>query len=244
MDSSLSVHNESVIPSELMSQLPRKTRLSRDGIWGVITMAVILAFPAFMACFTFNNWFQVIQTRDALRRESREAEGVITQIKYGKGYRVYYTFVVDGRSFTGHSFMPREVGSRLRDSDPLVIRYLPSNPAVNHPAGWESSQSIWPGILLLILLLASSFVFLRMLRRERLLIANGTPALALITKCSSTKGGYLLKYDFRTADGMVVTGSGGNGSCPEIGAHICVLYLQQNPSCNQPYPSRYYCVAQ
>jgi hypothetical protein len=205
---------------------------------------LILAFPAFIACMAFHSWFQVNQTRDALRRESSEAAGVVTQIKYGKRNRVYYTFVVDGRSFTGHSPIQRKISDTLQESDPLSIRYLPSNPAVNHPAVWEDSESIWPGILFLTLLLASVFMFLKMLRKDRLLVAKGLPAVALITKCSSTRSGFLLKYDFRAADGMVITGSGGNGTCPEIGANICVLYLQQNPSCNQPYPSRYYCVAQ
>jgi len=205
---------------------------------------IIMAFPAYLSCMLFHTWFQVNQTRDALRRESSEVAGVVNQIKYGKSYRVYYTFVVDGRSFTGHSTMPREIRKNLQDSDPLSIRYLPSNPAVNHPAAWEDSVSIWPGIIFLTLLLASAFMFLKTLREERLLIAKGTPAVALVTKSSSTRSGFLIKYDFRTEDGMVIKGSSGYENCPEIGANICVLYLQQDPSCNQLYPFRYYCVAQ
>jgi hypothetical protein len=140
--------------------------------------------------------------------------------------------------------MPRKIGENLRDSDPLSILYLPSNPAVNHPAAWEDSQPIWLGFIFLAMALASAFMFLKTLREERLLIANGTPAVALITKTSSTRSGYLVKYDFRTADGIVITGSSGYEICPEIGANICVLYLPQNPSRNQLYPFRYYCVAQ
>jgi hypothetical protein len=244
MDSSLSVDSESIIPSELLGQLPRRTRLSGDGIWGVIALTIILAFPAFIACMAFNTWFQVNQTRDALRRESSEVAGVVTQIKYGKVDRVYYTFVVDGRSYTGHSTMPRKIGNNLRDSDPLSIRYLPSNPSVNHPAEWEDSESIWLGIIFLTFLSAMVFMVLKNFRNDRLLVANGMPAVALITKSSSTRGGYLVKYDFRTADGMVIKGSGGYDFRPEIGARICVLYLPQNPKRNQTYPSRYYCVVQ
>lgn len=244
MDSSLSLDSASIIPSELLGQLPRRTRLSGDGIWGVITIMIILAFPAFIACMVFNTWFQVNQTRDALRRESSEVAGVVTQIKYRKGYRVYYTFVVDGKSFTGHSYMPEKIGENLQDSDPLSIRYLPSNPVVNHPAAWEDPESIWPGFIFLTILLASAFMVLKGLREERLLIAKGTPAVALVTKSSSTRSGFLVKYDFRTEDGMVIKGSSGYEICPEIGTNICVLYLQQDPSCNQLYPFRYYCVAQ
>ena len=179
-----------------------------------------------------------------MRRESSEVAGVVTQIKYERSDRVYYTFVVDGRSFTGHSTMPREIANNLHDSDPLSIRYLPSNPAVNHPAAWEDPQSIWPGIILLTFLLAGAFMFLKDLRDDRILVANGMPAVAIITNTIHNRLGFLVMYDFHTADGMVIKGSGGSGIRPEIGANICILYLPQNPKRNQLYPSRYYCAAQ
>jgi hypothetical protein len=179
MDSNLHLAEAPTIPSELMGQLPRRTRISHNGIQMAIAATGLLAFAVFSSYFVIANALQARQTRDALRRESNETTG---QVKRTHKSKVDYTFTVDGRSFAGEAFMPNQMAESLRDFDPLPVRYLPSNPAINHPAAWEESRSPWFGLTLSILSAAGALLPLGWLRSDRHLVAEGKPAVAVITK--------------------------------------------------------------
>lgn len=72
----------------------------------------------------------------------------------------------------------------------------------------------------------------------RQLIAEGTPVLAVVTKCSrsSSSGGFLVKYEFHVGDGKVIKGAGWCENRQETGSNIWIVYLPQNPQVSRPYP--------
>jgi hypothetical protein len=129
----------------------------------------------------------------------------------------------------------------------IPIRYLPADPTVNHPAGWEWTALLelnWIGAS--IIFVVAAIVLLLLLRMDRPLLAKGAPAVANVTQCSpNTMGnGFQVEYEFHAEDGRVTKGCGWYGSSQESGARICVLYLPQKPQRNLPYPSANYRVVQ
>jgi hypothetical protein len=222
MDSSLSLDSASIIPIELTGQLPRRTRLEKPIQWAAI-LTIILGIAVAIILWAGRFAVQLTETRTALRHESSEATGVVEEL-----------WKSASRS-----------GPKLRVSDPLTIRYLPSNPAVNHPAAWEEpTVAAWlpfwiPTVLVLILV--GMLIKMSIIRR---LLTEGRPAVAVVTKCSrGGRGQIFVEYEFRTKEGRVMTGIW-NESLEKIGANFCVLYLPQNPRRNMRYPSSDYRVVQ
>ena len=248
MDSSQNLADAPTIPSELMGQLPRRTCISNNGIRMAIAATGLLAFAVFLSYVVVGNSLKAMRTSDTLRREGSEAVGLVGWTHKSE---VDYTFTVDGRSFTGEASMPNQVAKSLDRFDRLPIRYLPSNPVINHPAAWEESRSPWLGIALAILSAAGAFLPLGWLRNDRRLVAEGKPTVAVITKwVRGSKGGAGADYEFRTECGSATTGStrsamfDWNVVRQKTGVAICVLYLPTNPRQNLPYEELGYRVAQ
>lgn len=218
-------------------------------------MATIsLALGVVFALWVGMGAVQQMQHKAALRLGGSEAVAAITKLGVERPSArdvVRYSFNVHAEIFTGNAIVPYQLYSTLAESGSLPIRYLPADPTVNHPAAWE-----WSGLLDLesfysvLLLVTAAMLFqlpgrILLMRMERRVVAEGTPAVASITQCVPLyrAGGFQVKYEFHTEDGSVTKGSGWYGSSQESGANICVLYLPQNPQRNQPYPSRNYRVA-
>jgi len=233
------------IPSELTGPLPRRVCATRLGFWMATGTTLLLAFSLAGTLWFGDNAVQQMQNWEALRRDGIEIVGMVTGKETGKSRMVYYAFTVNGISFTGKARVPEQVFESLQDSDPLPIRYVPANPAVNHPADWESAplDSAW--FIAPFPLVLFAIIFLISLRMERRLVADGVPAVGVITKYGhSYSSGYFANYEFRTEDGKVMTKRVGVPGPLEIGSNIRVLYLRQNPRRNQPYPSPNYRVAE
>ena len=231
-------------PSELTGPLPRRVCATRLGFWMGRGTTILLVFAVAGTLWLGKSAVQGMQNWEALHRDGSQTVGQITGTKKGKSLTVYYAFTVTGSSFTGKSEVPKRLEQNLRDSNNLPIRYLPANPAVNEPAGWESgpSDSVW--FLLPLPIVLSGIFLLISLNMERQLVANGLPAAAVITKSDyHSRGGYTAAYEFRTEDGRTMTKRVGVPGRMAIGSNIWVLYLRQNPRRSQPYPSSNYRVA-
>ena len=243
MDSNLHLAEASAIPSELKGDLPRRTRLAKIGTQSAIVLTVLLAIAVPLFLWAGVNAVHMTQIRAALRRDSREAIGNVDRRTRSE---FYYSFALNGRTFTGRSSIQL---SDLQVSDPLPILYLPSNPSINHPSAWEEPiLLVWiPFFAPVALLLISLVVYISM-HWDRHLVANGTPAVAVITKCTERSGRsrnmFTIEYEFRTEGGIVTNGNSSSESRQEIGASICILYLLRNQRRNQTYTSLGYRVAQ
>lgn len=85
--------------------------------------------------------YKQIQQRTILRQEGRDAVGKVTATHAGHGpSTVTYAFKVNEGDYSGKAEMP-DYRLILHDSDRIVVRYLPTDPGVNHPADWE-----WSGL--------------------------------------------------------------------------------------------------
>jgi hypothetical protein len=253
MNTDFDLTGSATIPTELAGPLPRRLRATRIGIYMTVAAPVFLAIAVAGGLRGGIQAVQETQDRAALRGDNRETVAEITRTRKGKTTDVvYYAFTVDGRSFVGQAEVPTDLRHDLRSSRFLPIRFLPTDPDVNHPAAWEWSLIFWrpqstdlvhipsfsselQWFLAPLLFGPLGVLFFMELRTDRRLLAEGVPAVGLVTKCTpGTRGGYSMEYEFRTEDGKVTKGSCG-GSRKEIGEYVCVLYLPQNPRQNMRY---------
>jgi hypothetical protein len=245
MDPNMHFAGATTIPSDLTGQLPRRTRLAKNGIQSAIVLMILIAIAVAITLRVGMHAAQLTRTRTALRQDSNE---VIGKVDKRTRSEFYYSFSHNGKTFTGRA---SKQAHNLQVSDPLPILYVPSNPSINHPSAWEEPTELdWvPYFGPVILLLISLAVHISM-RWDRNLVAKGTPADAAITKCIERHGrsgnvnGFTIQYEFRTEDGTVTNGNSSSETREEIGARICVLYLPRNPRRNQTYTSLCYRVAQ
>lgn len=229
------------VPTELTGQLPRRTRLTGNGIKTVITAAILFLLPTVL-CLQFGiHTLQLRRQETALRRSGSETTGEIKRVWVPSGssaHWVSYNFAVKGANFKGEARVPKQLLQTVKNSYTLPVRYLPGNPAVNHPAEWKGSPR-WHWVVIVIpIILGVVFgvMMLLLLGGQRELLVKGTPALAAVTKCSRSRNGFMAKYEFRTSEGIVTQGAGWCKNQQEIGAKIWVLYLPRNPQASRPYP--------
>jgi hypothetical protein len=249
MDSDLSSIGMTIIPSELSGSLPRQLRLSKNGVkMATAATAMLILAVGFALSFAIGTLPQ-LQNETALHRDGIGTVGEITRL-WSQGrpivLKVSYTFVAAGSSYAGEARVPDRFWHSLHDSASLPIRYLPSNPAINHPAAWElSAFSDWDSLAAPIVGVALALFLLVPLRSERRLVAKGLPAVGEITQCTPGKrGGFSVSFDFRAQDGSITKGRGWSESRQQVGERVCVLYFPQNPRRNLSYPSPNYRVAQ
>lgn len=235
------------IPSELTGPLPRRLRLSKNGIWMATAAAVMLALTAALALWFALDGVQQTRQRTALRQNGREAAGEITRVwSAGRSLKtkVAYSFVVNGVPFAGEARVPNQLVPSLYASNAIPIQYLPENPAINHPTAWEWTMD-WDSFFGPAVGMALTLFLFTILRSERRLVAGGSPAAGTITRCTpGRKGGFSVSFEFRAQDGDMTKGTGWSQSRQEVGERVCVLYLPQNPRRNLSYPSLNYRVAQ
>ena len=254
MDTNFSSTSASATPQELIGQLPREVHLTQIGIWGAILWAGLsVVFFAVMLPDVIDAVQETPHTAE-LRRDGSETVGEITRLWHpGRhGFRISYTFTANQSSFSGKADVPQKLRNSLREFGSLPIRYLPANPAINHPAAWEDLRPriwvlIYPWLLCLPILIVATqaIAFAINLRNERRLLAEGALAAGVITRCRyRSRGGIRVKYEFQTQDGRMSTGSGSAASRCKVGSQVWVIYLPQDAQRNLPYPSLYYRVVQ
>jgi len=243
MDTPVSFPESWTPPRELSRALPREVRMSGQGTFMALMAAVFLvaAIPLFL--WVRNQDAQRTARVERLRTEGSEAQGEIVRLwREGKSSTpmVAYAFSADGRRFQGKSSVPGVRWDHLRKAGFLPVRFLPADPHINHPIEWEESpEPAWLPFLFPAVLVGCGIAFLAMLRRQAGLVAEGLPTPGIVTGCYRTKGGWVVRYRFRTKDGAIAKGSS-QARRQEKGATVCVLYLQQNPRRNMMYPACLY----
>jgi len=231
-------------PREPIGSALRIVRLSGYGVTVWVVAALLIAWVPF-----FIVWLYVqMQNRTALRKDGRVVLAEIAG-QWWTSRPLEYTFTVDDVAFSGKVRVPQNFVESFRGADHILVRFLPANPKINHPAAWEESVhsyivlfSIF-GILCAIL----SSLIVTMLLKDRRLALDGVIAVGAVTSCIIQKGawggtGFQIKFRFRSEDGRSVTGNDVSQSPREVGASVRVLYLPRNPARNILFPSPYYIV--
>jgi hypothetical protein len=233
---------ESDLLSDLRGPRPRKSRLSRNGMLAATGCVLLWVFSIVSGYLTATNARHEIETRERLRTRGSETSGRIVRTAR---YLVFYQFEANGQTFAGQAHMPDRIRGSLRESDPFPIRYLPSDPALNHPAGWEDSEtSAWEPVIASLIAVALGVTIGLSIWSNRTLVSRGIAVVGVVTKCGGplSRGGFQLRYDFRTEDGNELKGRGWCETRQEVGTSVRVLYLPTHPKRNLPYPSPYYSI--
>jgi hypothetical protein len=224
---------------------PRKARLSKSGR-GVLKVALIFILPGLLGAL----WLMIdiprqISRRDALRRDGVETTAKIESLVYARGSQLWvkYVFVVQGGSIRDEARVPSSLEGTLKHADSLRVRYIPSDPRVNHPAEWEWTIYSEAGWLVVFAWTVPGFLFINNLRKERELAVEGAIAIGKVTNCSSSRSGFSIVYEFRSPGGTTIEGTGWSSSRRETGASIEVLFLPRNPLQAELYPLADYEIA-
>ncbi len=236
-------------PWELTRALPREIGMTGSGIF-IAVLAIVLtlgSIPLFLI-FHYANVHDKTWAA-ALRTEGRETAGQIVRLWQtgGKSHTrmVAYTFKVNGVSVDGDASVPRDAWNGLWTGATLPIRYVPSDTHINHPAAWEmSTMADWVPFVFPAFLAGVGVMLFTILRQQARVAAEGLPAAGVVTKCFRVKGGWAVRYEFRTKDGASARGGGQVSRSMDPGATVCVLYLADNPRRSQMYPMNFYRVTQ
>jgi hypothetical protein len=242
MDQESALNQTSDLPVELMGPTPRKVRMTWVGWANVFLSAFFIIVGVAFGAALVKKVVHDTAVQDALRQGGSDSSGQVTSrlaATRWSGWKVSYTFAANGAFYSGKSNVPKETWNRLRQNDSLPIRFLPSDPNVNHPAGWEEPtfSLLWAvvipaGMALVGLLLVRRIPF------QRRLAVEGIAVRGCVTdwhRRSSAK--FTLDYTFRIEN----SGQAETGSCPSdrsrrIGSDVWILYLPGNPSRSEIYP--------
>jgi hypothetical protein len=231
-------------PRELTRALPRETQLTGRGKLMTVMAWVFLMATIPLYVWRHNQEAPAKAHSELLRTQGIEANGEIMRLWRRNGGRVSmvgYAFTANGARLTGESSVPAAMWPGIQKAGFLPVRYLPSDPSINHPAAWEASTSpaSMPFLFPAMLAGAAGLLFWN-LHRQSQLAAEGTPTAAVVTRCFRVKNGWMARYQFRLKDGTVASGRDQTYRQLEAGATVCVLYRSQNPRRNQLYPNCLY----
>ena len=150
---------------------------------------------------------------------------------------VSYRFTVQERAYETRKTVPARIWQKLTVGSSLPVRFLPSNPKVNHPSGWnDTPMPPWVPYLVSLALVVAAWGCTIRLRTEMRLLTEGRPAPGTVTGQRRTKDGTVIRYEFQLLNGATAKGRGQTRRPPAIGSQICVLYDPENPRRNAPYP--------
>jgi hypothetical protein len=226
-----------------MGPLPRAVTLNLDGDGRFLLMFVLLFFVGGGIALGWQCYGEVQQFQDRalLRSNGHVVVGTVTP---PSRCCTYYRFNVDGRSYQGKAEEPLFTSVISHVSDQILIRFLPSNPAINHPDSWE--WSLYCGLDYMILVTLSwvmGSVALIALCRDRNLVRKGRVAEAIVTSCVRRDRLFHIEYEFRAVDGTPMKGHADRKEESEAGARVWVLYLPELPKRNDLYPLLFFDVA-
>jgi hypothetical protein len=231
-------------PRELTRALPRETQLTGRGKFMMVMAWIFLIAVVPVYVWMHNQEAQTKANTELLRTQGQEANGEIVRLwrrDRGRVPMVGYAFTANGVRLTGEASVPSTMWSSIQKAGFLPVRYVPSNPAINHPAAWEAgTPPDWMAFLVPAMLAVGGGLLLWKIYRQSQLAAEGTPSAGVVTKCFRVKNGWMVRYQFRLKDGTVASGRDQIYRKLEAGAPVCVLYRSENPRRNQLYPACMY----
>ncbi len=229
-------------PSELVGPLPRAVTLN-DGDGRYVLIAVLLFFVGGSIWLGWKGYDDVQQFkyRALLRSDGRVVVGEVTGFSSSRSgpTKVHYTFIFGGVTHAGEAAeaVTWGPGLSLHKADQIFVRFLPSNPAINHPDAWEWSMAVgWPAVAFQVFYWLIGALSLFYLCRCRTLSRKGNAAAGVVTSCIRKDDSFHIEYEFRTADGASMKGNSDRKAEYEMGATVWVLYLPQRPRRNDLYP--------
>jgi hypothetical protein len=218
---------------------------------GRYLLVIVLVF--FVGGLIFLGWngyddIKQFQQRAHLRGATPEVVGEVTGFSFGRysPTSVNYRFTVSGVTHSGEALEPANPGSAtsFEKCDDILIRFLPSNPAINHPDAWERFAAIGWYFVGELFFASIGGLALAVLLRDRRLAREGKVAARIVTGCARDDRWFRVDYEFRTEGGVLMKGHNDFKDEYGAGARIWVLYLPQKPQRNHSYPLSFYTVVE
>jgi hypothetical protein len=221
----------------------RPVRLSGAGYALAVLSAIFV-----MGGLVLGNFLWSQSRRETAEREQLDREGVSAQATVVRLWRsgdkestprLRYRFEVGGQVVTGTARVPRKTWSALHTGDTIPVRYLPLNPAINHPAEWpKRATPLLVAAIVPVMFAGLAILFGAILLRQSRLLSEGRPAPGVVVKTRRTDKAVVVTYEFR-----VMSGATRKGRCtvnrknvPAEGSIVCVMYDPDNPKRNAIYP--------
>ena len=240
------IYKNWVAPRELLHSPPRHVVLSGGGV-ALAVLGVILVLGAIAAAaFLGRESSRQGENYRLLQQEGREADARIVRRWWTKGenkrLRVKYEFAVEGRSYVKEVKVPKARANTVAEDGAIRIRFVPSNPAINHPAAWNSEpMPSWPAIVVGIGLLILAAGIAMALRRQMELLSEGRAAPAIVTKISKEQHQHgsstIIHYEFPLLSGNIAKGkSACSRKGVDTGTVLPVVYDPNNTRRSAIYP--------
>jgi len=222
----------------------RPVRLARGGIAIAVIATVIATGGMILGAFLATQSRRQATERDLLRDQGVVTDAIVLRVWRDGGkdnaHRVRYRFEVQGREFMASHTAPVAIWRTLEAGSNLPVRYVPSNPAINHPAAWNPSVVPWfLALLVPVMFLGLAWLMTFLIRRQWRLLSEGRPAPGLVTGYRKSDKQVSVLYEFQMLNGVTRKGRGAAANrraLPPIGSVVCVLYDPENPRRNGLYP--------
>lgn len=239
-------------PPELLRGSPREVQLTGNGItlW-LVVLVLGLGGPAAGVALVAKAEQNAARTL-RLAREGSDTEARVTRLSRNRGdnnCRATFLFETGGREYSRTARVPCRVWGKLFQGATLPVRYVASDPRINHLPGFERARTLpnWAGPAIGASLGLAALLLVRVLRYRRRLLETGRPALAIVTRHSTRRSQYgesnKAHYEFATLSGARAQGRYSVGSrkqLPSIGNTLTVIYDRDDPSHNMRYPISLY----
>jgi hypothetical protein len=226
---------------EINAKIPRKVSQSADTkIALTFTLFVFGIFVIFTGWYVYSKVQEARQIK-AVSREGLDAPARVTKVLPSRhGSWVYYSFRFAGKVYQG------EVNSQdmiwdAHVGENIPIRFLPSDPSVNHPTPWD--LWMWPDIVYVSVLLVTFGAFAKLvlfLYRERRLARIGLVTEGEVIACAPKGKTFRVDYEFYDENHTQFDGANEDSEEYKSGSSIRVIYLRKNPKRNDTYPMSSY----
>jgi hypothetical protein len=243
----LKIKNTPLTPSDVLRRQepqpqpmePRRPRLIGGG-YGVMIVAGVMGIVCAGVTYATVHRFKVDQR---FAKEGQTITGALLSASATRhGHTVRYEFRVDGQAYQGAGNVSKlRLWTNARKSKEIEISYLPSDPAINRPAG-ETNLPMLIGLATPAFLALMVFLLLSQLRRNFVLAAIGRLTNGIVVGVRpGSKSSTWVYYDFLNDQGVVTRGKSSVLSWEVVlGSSVEVLYLPDNPERNSLRQSMYW----
>jgi hypothetical protein len=222
---------------EINAKIPRTVRSSAETNTALKVYLFVLGVLAILTVGYVHFKVQEARNREALSREGRDAPAKVTKIRPGRhGSWVYYSFrfgdaVYQGKVNSDDMVWDAHVGENI------PIRFLPSDPSLNHPTPWD--LWVWSDFVFVTFLLVSFGAAAKLavfLYRERRLARIGWVTEGKVIACAPKGSRFRVDYEFFDENHTLFDGANENSDEYKTGSSIRVIYQRKHPPKNDTYP--------
>jgi uncharacterized protein DUF3592 len=226
---------------EINARIPRKVRPSAETKTALKPALFVFGVLVVLTVWYVHSKVQEERHIEAVSREGLDAPARVTKVLHGRhGSSVYYSFRFGGAVYQG------EVNSddMIWDAhvgENIPIRFLPSDPSVNHPTPW--SLWVWSDFVFVTFLLVSFGAAAKLavfLYLERRLARLGWVTDGEVIACAPKGSRFRVDYEFFDENHTQFDGANEDSDEYKTGSSIRVIYLRTNPKRNDTYPMSSY----